>query len=504
MIYLVILWFASFFTAGIAGIGILIYEFLKLEKLVDEANNPDDSLGKVSREEGKQSRGFSTSLRENQNTISMKEKDNEISTLKSKNAEMGNKISELEIAIANAKIKVEENGLSELWEVENKVALAAETLANKENQVNSLNEKLEGIKESTIYWQGILEEESLGMFTRPEELYPTEHYKEELKNNRDFQKELKKSGRATNAKVMTLDGSRTKGEKMQKDNVNQILRAFDNESDVFIKTVSLKNVASKEKALKRSFEQLNKINIANGVEILPKYLDLKEKELNLAHKGLLAREHERELLREQRELEREEQKAAQEIAKKKAVVDKDINHYDKMMKELQSQIAALQDDNKKLELANELELLEEQKESKEQEKKDLDFRNKNAKAGYVYIISNIGSFGENIFKIGVTRRLDPFERVSELSSASVPFKFDVHAMVFSNDAFKLESDLHKAFSDNRVNLVNNRKEFFNITIDDIKKELKQYENLTVNFTEKAEASDYRNSLKIKNGTLNEI
>lgn len=90
---------------------------------------------------------------------------------------------------------------------------------------------------------------------------------------------------------------------------------------------------------------------------------------------------------------------------------------------------------------------------------DVDYREANQKAGYVYVISNIGAFGENVYKIGMTRRLDPMERVDELGDASVPFNFDVHAMIFSEDAPKLEAALHKAFEDRKLNMVNTRREF---------------------------------------------
>ena len=128
---------------------------------------------------------------------------------------------------------------------------------------------------------------------------------------------------------------------------------------------------------------------------------------------------------------------------------------------------------------------------------DLDYREANHKAGYVYIISNIGSFGENIFKIGMTRRLDPNDRIAELSGASVPFKFDVHAMIFSNDAPKLEAALHNHFSDKKVNLINGRKEFFNVSLDEIKEVVKNNHDQTVVFSNIPEAEQYRESLMIK-------
>lgn len=104
----------------------------------------------------------------------------------------------------------------------------------------------------------------------------------------------------------------------------------------------------------------------------------------------------------------------------------------------------------------------------EKQKEDVLNRERNTRAGYVYIISNIGSFVEDVYKIGVTRRLTPYDRIRELSSASVPFQFDVHAMIFSDDAPKLENTFHKTFHHKRVNLINERKEFFKVSLEEIK------------------------------------
>ena len=114
------------------------------------------------------------------------------------------------------------------------------------------------------------------------------------------------------------------------------------------------------------------------------------------------------------------------------------------------------------------------------------------KAGYVYIISNVGSFGDHIFKIGMTRRFDPEERVNELGSASVPFKFDVHSFIFSQDAVSLEAELHKRFDDRRVNKVNLRKEFFDITIDELEEAVHQIDP-TAEFRRVVPAEEYHQS-----------
>ena len=128
---------------------------------------------------------------------------------------------------------------------------------------------------------------------------------------------------------------------------------------------------------------------------------------------------------------------------------------------------------------------------------DLDYREANQRAGYVYIISNIGSFGENVYKIGMTRRLDPQERIDELGDASVPFNFDVHAMIFSDDAPALEAALHKAFENRKVNMVNQRREFFNVTLAEIKEVVKKNFDKTVEFIDIPDAEQYRISQKMK-------
>ena len=133
----------------------------------------------------------------------------------------------------------------------------------------------------------------------------------------------------------------------------------------------------------------------------------------------------------------------------------------------------------------------------DKEFKDVDYREANQRAGYVYVISNIGAFGENVYKIGMTRRLDPQDRVDELGDASVPFDFDVHAMIFSDDAPRLEAALHNAFADRKLNFVNQRREFFRVSLDEIKKVVKENYDRSVEFVELAPAEQYRESIKLR-------
>ena len=171
-----------------------------------------------------------------------------------------------------------------------------------------------------------------------------------------------------------------------------------------------------------------------------------------------------------------------------------MSHYQTAYEKLNAQLSLRPDDsdllNKKAELEDKLTDID-------KALTDIDYRQANMKAGYVYIISNIGSFGENIYKIGMTRRLDPQERVNELGDASVPFNFDVHAMIFSNDAPALETALHHAFEARKVNMVNQRREFFNVTLEEIKEVIRNNFDKTVEFVDVPDAEQYRISQRMK-------
>lgn len=155
-------------------------------------------------------------------------------------------------------------------------------------------------------------------------------------------------------------------------------------------------------------------------------------------------------------------------------------------------------------IINQINQIQEQLNTIEEEKQDLDFRVRNNKAGYVYIISNIGAFGEGIYKIGMTRRLDPYERMRELSGASVPFPYDVHALIFSEDAPKLESQLHNQFQDLRVNQVNNRKEFFKVSLKEIEKVVRKNYKKPIELIQLGLAKEYHETLAINKSKENHL
>lgn len=193
---------------------------------------------------------------------------------------------------------------------------------------------------------------------------------------------------------------------------------------------------------------------------------------------------------------REEAKLQKEIEEARKKIQKEQKHYQNALDSINKQLLTATDEQK-ADLEQKKAEIEAQLGEIDKNIKDIDYRESNAKAGYVYIISNIGAFGENIYKIGMTRRLDPQERIDELSDASVPFNFDVHAMIFSDNAPALESALHKAFEDKKLNVVNQRREFFNVTLDEIKAVVMKNFDKSVEFIDVPEAEQYRTSLKIR-------
>ena len=233
-----------------------------------------------------------------------------------------------------------------------------------------------------------------------------------------------------------------------------------------------------------------------SISIKNRYLDLKLQELNLAVEYAIKKQEEKEAARQAREELREQQKLEAEIREARNKILKERNHFSRAIDKLNRQISAASEDEKADLEKKRQDLLSELAELDEEEKV-IDYREKNAKAGYVYIISNIGSFGKDVYKIGMTRRLEPMDRVMELGDASVPFKFDVHALIFSEDAPKLENALHKAFDDRKVNMVNQRKEFFYVTLDEIKKVVRDNFDKTVEFVELPEAHEYRQSVAMQ-------
>jgi len=277
----------------------------------------------------------------------------------------------------------------------------------------------------------------------------------------------------------------------------QILRCFNAEVSSIIGSISVSNIDTTRNKLQKSFDALNKIFSVDGVQISQKYFSMKLEEMSLVYAYMVKLEEEKEQKKAIREQMVEEEKVRREIEREKQKIEKEENQFNNEVKKLMSYMQKSKDDVERQLYIDKIQELEDKLKALATDKENVLNREQNTRAGFVYIISNIGSFGENVYKIGMTRRLDPMDRISELSSASVPFPFDVHALIFSEDAPALETLLHHHFQAMQVNKVNTRKEFFRIDLEEIKKLVIENHNATVQFVDIPEATEYRETLRIE-------
>lgn len=401
---------------------------------------------------------------------------------------------------ASEKILALELELQQLKEVNNLTTDALPSLQQErialEETVSRLQEESKQLAKTVSIYNDDVEMIEFGLYSPVYELKNSELYKFRLEEIRSQQKQMIKDDIAVSYPTnITYNQSLSQGKKIIKDNVKQILRSFNNETEVLINKVKFNNVENYRNRVIKSYEQLNKLNSRLDISISPDYLNSKLEELTLSYEYALKKQEEKERLREEKERIREENKVKKEIEERRKELKKEEQHYKSALDKIYEQLK--KDPNNPNLLAKKKEL-EDNLVEVSKGIADVDYREANNRAGYVYIISNIGSFGENIYKIGMTRRLEPMERVNELGDASVPFKFDVHAMIFSDDAPALENALHHAFEDRRVNMVNSRREFFNVTLEEIEAVVKEnFKERTVEFTRVPEAEQFRESEKMK-------
>lgn len=318
---------------------------------------------------------------------------------------------------------------------------------------------------------------------------------EECKNQLSLIKSKEKE-LISNNEYFDIDESVIDSKKQRANNLKQIIRCFNSECDNIILNLSVKTIDTARNKIARSFESLNSIFQVDGVQLTHSLLEYKLEELNLVYTYELKKEQEREQQRAIKEQMIEEEKVRREIERQKSKLEKDQTQCSNEIHKLMGYIQKTQDNIEKQLYIDKIKELEEKLRQLEADKETVLEREANARAGYVYVISNIGSFGDNIYKIGMTRRLEPMDRVKELGSASVPFEFDVHAMIFSDDAPALENALHQKFEKQSVNRVNLRKEFFHVSLDEIEAIVKEKYNNTVAFTRVPIAKEYNETLEI--------
>jgi hypothetical protein len=248
-----------------------------------------------------------------------------------------------------------------------------------------------------------------------------------------------------------------------------------------------------EERIRKSCQAINKLGDVEKISLTPEYLKLKLDEIRLTHEFEEKRHQEREEQRRIREEQREEEKARQEIDKAREEAEAEEVRFRKALEKAREEAAKAT--GAQLEkLTQQINSFESKLDEARKRKERAISRAELTKSGFVYIISNIGSFGDNIFKIGMTRRVDPHERVQELGGASVPFPFDTHAILYSQNAPELEAALHQLFDAHRLNLVNPRREFYrDVRIDEVESFVRS-KGFSAQFIKQPEAREYRETV----------
>jgi predicted nuclease with TOPRIM domain len=318
--------------------------------------------------------------------------------------------------------------------------------------------------------------------------YSFEEAGQNLKMYRNYSKKLSEDGKA---------GTCLYVEKQRRETaIRFVTEAFNGAVDSVLSKVKHDNYGT----LRRQIQDAYNLIALNGrafrdAKITEEYLNSRLLELEWATKTHALKLRDKEEQRRAKELMREEQKAKREYEKAMREAQKEEALIEKAMEKARASLEAAHEDEKN-KYEKELEELRLKWEEAEERNKRAISMAQQTKRGHVYIISNIGSFGEDVYKIGMTRRLDPLDRVKELGDASVPFLFDVHSIIFSEDAPSLEGELHRKFDDRRVNKVNLRKEFFKVKISEIK-EIVDAEGMDCHWTIQAKAAQFRESKAIE-------
>ena len=282
--------------------------------------------------------------------------------------------------------------------------------------------------------------------------------------------------------TFTFDGSLAKGRSMTNDLAKLMLRAYNAEADNAVRSLRAGNVVTAKKRLEGSRAAIANLGKMMEMRISDPFHALRIEEIELTADYLMKKQEEREAAREERERLREERKVELELAAERKRLDKERSHLVLALEKLRASGSGDPELERKLaELDGAI--------------AQNDYRAANIRAGYVYVISNRGAFGDHVVKIGLTRRLEPLDRINELGDASVPFRFDVHALYFSEDAVTLENELHKHFSDRRVNWANMRREFFFATPAEVRAILAEKVGNLLEFTEHVEATEYLQSVR---------
>ena len=357
------------------------------------------------------------------------------------------------------------------------------------NENEGLKKEIEGLKNLLKGYQSNEDNEEVVEIEKCTYSYETsKEFDDQLKEIRRKQKVIVKNKEAIiHDQEWTVEGSSSRGNKLMKDISNLALMSFNDYCDTLIVKLKYSGIDKVKDNITNKYNKINRLLKSFCSRISVDLLKLKFEEADLKCGWLRKKEEEKEEIKRKEAEIREQLKLEEEINKAKEKIQYEQHQYNSEITRLQEQLINEKGDNKVIK--KQLAKLQDKISKLEEKKKDVLNRQINKKAGWVYVISNDSFEGKEVYKVGTTRRLEPLTRVAELSSASVPFKFKVHSIIFSEDCYDLEATLHKALDDKRWNLANKHKEFFVCSLDEIKEEVLKY-NPTATFIDNPTDDEY--------------
>lgn len=382
--------------------------------------------------------------------------------------------------------------------VENEVSTLRDIVKELDRQVEATrrtySEKrvtLRKLEQQVAIYDNKLSFAELGVYEPHFEFNDSDEYKQEIRRIRDSQKAMIAAKTSTLCPTdWQVDGSYAKGRTMTNRQTRLTMRAFNNECEAAIANTRWNNVNAMEKRMLNAAKQIDKANESMNLRISEQFVSLKLDELHATHEY---RERLKTEKAERAELGRAEREEKKLLAEAEAAEREEIR-YQKLLDRARSEAGLDECRIAELEAA-----LAEAHATSKRARAMAEM----TKSGYVYIISNIGSFGEDVVKIGLTRRLEPDDRVKELGDASVPFGFDTHAMIYTDETPALESALHKEFADRRVNASNMRKEFFRVGLEEVEEAVGRLAPSASFFSDR-EAQEWHETLSRRKESLKDM
>jgi hypothetical protein len=362
------------------------------------------------------------------------------------------------------------------------LAAVAAQISEAEHALNQRRAALDQASRQVVETNEVALLQESGVYEYRHRLADAVAYKTDLDNVKQTVRAMVRDGSAVlSTTEWSVNGSTSEGRKMVRDFSKLLLRAYNAEADNCVRTVKPHNRPAVIARLEKTRETIARLGRTMNIRIVESYHRVRVVEIELTADHAAKVEEEKEQIRAQREAHREEEKARREFEREKARLLKERAHFENALAKVR-------------ERGGDVAELEHRLASVDEAIAGVEAREANVRAGFVYVISNVGAFGAEVVKIGLTRRLDPADRIRELGDASVPFKFDTHAIVFSEDAVTLETRLHQEFADRRVNRINLRREFFRVTPAEVRDALTRFAGQhLLEFHAEPEAQEWRAS-----------